>query len=116
MVFKEVAEAFSNGSFKVAYPHFSDNVRWRVIGENSFNGKKAVIENCEKVAGYFESVTTNFTTETVIAAGRRVAVIGTAEFVRDGKRVNFVSACDVYEFNESNQLVTISSYCIADKR
>ena len=36
--------------------------------------------------------------------------------MRDGKRVNFIAACDVYEFNDKNELERISSYCIPDKK
>lgn len=38
-----------------------------------------------------------------------------AEFLRDNKRVSFVSACDVYEFNDDNQIQKITSYCIQSK-
>ena len=116
MTRKQIAEAFSNGIFKETYPYLADNVQWNVVGEGSFNGKNAVIKNCEQVAGYFESVTTNFITEAVISEGSCIVMTGTAEFFRDGKRVNFVSACDVYAFNERNQLQTITSYCISDKK
>ena len=33
----------------------------------------------------------------------------------DGKRISFVSACDIYEFNENKEIVKITSYCIPDK-
>ncbi|MBX3044252.1 MAG: nuclear transport factor 2 family protein [Candidatus Kapabacteria bacterium] len=112
MTKKEIAEAFSNGNFELTYPYLSENVQWTVVGEDYFNGKKAVIDNCRQVARYFNSVTTNFITVNVIADNNRVAVSGTAEFIRDGKTVNFISACDIYEFNCNNELTTITSYCI----
>ena len=84
--------------------------------EIHLDGKKAVMDNCEQVAGYFKSITTKFRILNTIADGNRVAVSGTAEFIRDGKRVNFVSACDVYEFNDTNKLMIITSFCIADKK
>ncbi len=115
MTLKQIAEAFSNGNFEMAYPYLADNVQWTVVGEDYFDGKKAVMGNCGQVASYFKSVTTNFRTINIIADNNRVAVSGTAEFFRDGKRVNFVSACDVYEFNDNNELQTITSYCIQDK-
>jgi hypothetical protein len=115
MTQEQIAKAFSNGNFERIYPYLADDVQWTVAGEDFFDGKKAVMENCAQVAGYFESVTTNFKTIHVISDNNRVAVSGTAEFIRDGKRVNFVSACDVYEFNDNNELQTITSYCIQDK-
>lgn len=115
MTKKEIAEAFSNGKFELTYKYLSDKVKWIVVGENSFEGKKAVVDNCEQTANYFKSVTTNFVTQNVIVDGNRVAINGTAEFIRAGKRVAFVSACDVYEFNDNNELESITSYCIQDK-
>lgn len=110
-----IAKAFSNGEFELTFQYLADNVQWTVVGENHFNGKKAVMNNCEQVAGYFKSVTTNFKTTNIIADNNLVAVCGTAEFIRDDKKVNFVSACDVYEFNDNNKLQTITSYCIQEK-
>ena len=115
MTQKQIAEAFSNGNFELIYPVLADKVQWTVVGEDFFDGKKAVMENCAQVAGYFKSLTTDFKTIHILEDNNRVAVSGTAEFIRDGERVNFVSACDVYEFNEDNELQTITSYCIPDK-
>ena len=115
MTLKQIAEKFSTGNFELIYPHLAENVQWTVVGEDYFNGKKSVIDNCKQVTSYFNSVTTKFNTVTVIVDNNRVAVTGTAEFIRDGKRVNFVSACDVYEFNDNNELQTITSYCISHK-
>ena len=53
---------------------------------------------------YFTSVTTNFKTLNIIAEGNKVVINGTAEFLRDNKRVSFVSACDVYAFNEKSEI------------
>lgn len=116
MTLKQIAEAFSNGNFEVAYPFLADDVRWNVVGEDEFAGKKAVMENCNQVASYFKSVTTNFRAINVIAENGRVAVTGTAEFIRHGQRVNFVSACDVYGFNDKKELQSIVSYCISDRK
>lgn len=116
MTQKQIAEEFSTGNFELIYSYLADNVQWTVVGEEHFNGKKAVIDNCKVVSSYFNSVTTKFKTINIIADNNRVAVTGTAEFIRDGKRVNFVSACDVYEFNDNNELQTIMSYCIAEEK
>lgn len=115
MTQKQIAEAFSNGKFEVAYPYLADNIEWTVVGENVFKGKNAVIQNCEQTANYFKSVTTNFKTINVIEETNRIAINGTAEFIRENKRVAFISACDVYEFNGNNELQKITSYCIQEK-
>ncbi|QEH39666.1 hypothetical protein [Chitinophaga sp. XS-30] len=111
----EIAKAFSNGEFELTFQYLADNVLWTVVGENYFDCKKAVMNNCEQVSSYFKSVTTNFKMTNMIADNNLVAVCGTAEFIRDDKKANFVSACDVYEFNGNNKLQTITSYCIQEK-
>ena len=109
---KEIAELFSNGKFENIMTYLSDRIVWDVIGENIFEGKNAVKENCEQTAKYFNSVQTNFKTNDILVSENKVIIIGTAEFKKDGKRINFVSACDVYEFNEKSEIKKISSYCI----
>lgn len=111
----EIAKAFSNGEFERTYKFISDTADWTVIEEDSFKGKRAIIENCEQVGSYFKSLTTDFKTLNVIAEGNKVVITGTAEFLKDGKRVSFVSACDIYEFNDDDQIQNITSYCISSK-
>jgi len=112
---KKIAELFSHGKFDKTLNCLSEDITWNVIGENIFDGKKAVTKNCEQTAEYFKSVQTDFKTDKLIESDNKVIVIGTAEFKRDGKRLNFISACDIYEFNEQNEIEKISSYCIPEK-
>lgn len=113
---KEIAEFFSNGKFENIVDCFSDVIVWNDIGETIFQGKDAVKENCEQTAEYFKSMQTDFKTNDIIVSENKIVIIGTAEFKRDGKRINFVSACDVYEFNEKDEIEKISSYCIPEKK
>ena len=115
MTKSEIARAFSNGEFVKTYDFIAENAEWIVIEEDKFIGKQAIIDNCEKVGSYFKSVTTDFKTLNTIADGNIVVINGTAEFLRDGKRISFVSACDVYEFNDQDNIKTVSSYCIQSK-
>ena len=112
----EIAEAFSNGEFEKIYEFISDNAEWIVIEEDKFIGKNAIIDNCKQVAAYFKSLSTNFKTLNIIADGNKIVINGTAEFSRDNKRVSFVSACDIYEFNDNNKIQQITSYCIQSKQ
>jgi len=107
----EIAKAFSNGEFDKIKDFIAHDAIWEVVEEDIFIGKNAIVENCNQVGQYFKSVTTNFKTLNVIAENNKVVVNGTAEFIRDGKRVSFVSACDLYEFNDSNQIQKVTSYC-----
>jgi ketosteroid isomerase-like protein len=111
----EIAKAFSNGEFEMTYNFISDNAKWVVIEVDKFIGKQAIIDNCEQVSNYFQSVTTEFKTLNIISDGNKVVINGTAEFLRNNKRVSFVSACDVYEFNEKSEIQKITSYCIQSK-
>jgi hypothetical protein len=108
----EISKAFSNGEFERTYAFISDAAEWTVVGEDKFVGKKAIVDNCEKVGSYFRSVQTDFKTLNVISEGNKVAINGTAEFFRDGGRVSLISACDVYEFNDHGLIESITSYCI----
>ncbi len=111
----EIAKAFSIGEFEKTYKFISDFAEWTVIEETKFIGKQAILDNCVQVGNYFKSVKTNFKTLNIIADGNKVVINGTAEFMRDNKRISFVSACDIYEFNEINQIKNITSYCIQTK-
>ena len=115
MTQKEIAESFSNGKFELVFEHFAENIQWTIIGEAQYDGIKEVIENCEQTVNYFKSVTTEFKTLNVIEGNNLIAINGTAEFLKDNKRVAFVSACDVYEFNNENKLERITSYCFQNK-
>ena len=108
----EIANAFSNGEFEKTNKFISDTAVWTVVEEDIFIGKQAIIDNCEQVSSYFQSVTTDFKTLNIIAEANKVVINGTAEFLRDNQRVSFVSACDVYEFDDNNQIQNITSYCI----
>lgn len=116
MTKQQIAEAFSNGNFESAYPYLAENVLWVIVGENSFQGKKSVIENCEQTAAYFKSVQTDFKTNHLLQDNNKIAISGTAEFFKGGKSVAYVSAFDLYEFNTEEKLQNITSYCIQDSK
>ncbi len=111
----EIAIAFSKGEFDKTDDFIADDAVWEVVDEDIFKGKNAIIENCNQVAQYFKSVTTDFKTLNIISEDNKVVVNGTAGFFRGGKQVSFVSACDIYEFNDKNQILKITSYCIQAK-
>jgi len=112
---EQIAKEFSTGNFDSIFQYLSENVQWNIIGQRSFEGKIDVISNCKNTAEYFKSVQTNFIVEDILKHKNKVVVIGTAEFLRDGKRLDFVHATDIYEFNEDKMISKISSYCISEK-
>ncbi len=116
MTRSEIAEAFSIGKFEKTNKFISENAVWTIIEEDIFVGKQAIIDNCEQVGNYFKSIITDFKILNIISEGNKVVINGTADFISENKRVSFVSACDIYEFNENNQIQNITSYCIQSKK
>lgn len=113
---KEIAVSFSNGNFETTFPYLSEGIVWHVVGENTFKGKPEVIANCKQTTEYFKTVQIKFKTDDVIVADSKVVVRGSAEFYRDGKLLNYILACDVYEFNNDIRLESILSYCIPENK
>lgn len=113
---KEIATLFSTGKFLSVLAYLTDDIVWNTIGDRSFKGKKSVTEHCESTAAYFTSVETVFTTNDILIADLKVVVTGTAEFRKNDQLLHFISACDIYEFDRTNQLKKIDSYCIPEKK
>ncbi|MDF2455126.1 MAG: hypothetical protein K0R51_1119 [Cytophagaceae bacterium] len=111
----EIAQAFSGGKFEKCFDYLTDQTIWNTPGEQYLKGKDEIIPFCKKVTAYFESVTTDFKPLHLIEGDCCVAINGTAEFIREGKYVSIVSSCDVYEFTDQNEIVSIYSYCITEK-
>lgn len=111
-----IATAFSKGDFESTYPYIATDAIWIVVEEATYNGKPAIVQQCEQVGNYFKSISTYFVTEHVVTEKSKVVISGTAEFIREGERISFVHACDVYVFNENNQIQQITSYCIESKK
>lgn len=112
---KEIAQAFSGGHFEKCLDYLTDQTIWNTPGEQFLTGRNEIEPFCKNVAAYFSSVTTNFKQLNLIENDHCVAINGTAEFIREGKRVSFVSSCDVYEFDSENKIMSINSYCITEQ-
>ncbi len=111
----EIAQAFSGGQFEKCLDYLTDQTIWNTPGEQYLTGRNEIAQFCKNITAYFSSVTTNFKQLNLIENDRCVAINGTAEFIREGKRVSFVSSCDVYEFDADNKILTIHSYCITER-
>ena len=85
MTLTDIAICFSTGQFSRIQQHFSETITWEIVGEQRLSG--------------FET-------------GHHVIVQGEAQF-HDAKQTSRISACDVYTFNNLNQLAQIQSYCIS---
>lgn len=107
-----IAQAFSMGKFDEVLEFIAEDAVWEVVEEGFFEGKDAIVANCNQVAAYFNAVQTEFNLLHTVSQDNKVVVNGTAGFYREGKPVSFVSACDLYEFNDQDKLQRITSYCI----
>jgi ketosteroid isomerase-like protein len=107
----QISKEFSNGNFKFAYDYLADDVIWNIAGDKILQGKKSVIEFCNKTTQYFSEVTTTFNMHNAIVDGDCVAIDGTAEFINQEGKSTHISSCDVYRF-KNEQLLNITSYCI----
>ena len=115
MTKSEIAQVFSQGDFEKCFVYLTDQTIWDTPGEQNLIGRKEIESFCKNVKAYFDSVTTNFQQINVIENTNCVAINGTAEFIREGKRMSFVSSCDIYVFDANNNIASITSYCITDK-
>ena len=111
----EIAKAFSSGNFEICFGHLTDKTFWNTPGEQYLTGRNQIEPFCKKIRAYFDGITTNFQQLNLIENEHCVAINGTAEFIRDGKRVSFVSSCGVYEFDGNNKIISINSYCITER-
>ncbi|MBX2962366.1 MAG: nuclear transport factor 2 family protein [Cyclobacteriaceae bacterium] len=112
---KDIAQAFSGGEFEKCFNYLTDQTIWNTPGEQYLTGRSEIAPFCKKIAAYFSGVSTKFNQLNLIENDRCVAITGTAEFIREGKRVSFISSCDVYEFDIHNNIVSINSYCITER-
>ena len=115
MTKSEIAAAFSCGQFEKCFDCLTVKTIWNTPGEQFLTGRSEIEPFCKNIAAYFNSVTTNFKQLNLIENDRCVAINGTAEFIREGKRISFVSSCDVYEFDNDNKIISIHSYCITER-
>ena len=112
MTKREIAESLSAGNYEKVIDKLADNIEWNMYEESDFiKGKPEFIEFAEKVGAYFRSVTTRFELSGIIEDENKIAVYGRAEFIRDGKTVNSVNSCDVYEFDADGKVSKVHSYC-----
>ena len=116
MTKKEISEAFSGGQFNKCLEYLTDQTICNTPGEQWLKGRNEIEPFCKNIAAYFGSVTTIFKQLNLIENENCVAINGTAEFIREGKRVAFVSSCDVYEFDSNNKILSINSYCITERQ
>ena len=112
MTLTDIATCFSTGQFSRIQQHFSETITWEIIGERQLSGIDQVLKHCQSIEHYFTTVAHEFYIQAIHQASLHVIVQGEAQF-HDTQQTSRISACDVYTFNNSNQLAQIQSYCIS---
>ncbi|MBP6114325.1 MAG: nuclear transport factor 2 family protein [Acinetobacter sp.] len=107
----DIAKHFSLGQFSQIFQYLDDEILWNVIGESTFSGKLAVIEQTQKIESYFQSVTHHFELDQIHLTDPFIIIQGQAIF-QSSDQITKISACDIYQFNQSSQIIKIQSYCI----
>ena len=111
----DIAKHFSLGQFSQIFQYLDDEILWDVIGESTFSGKLAVIEQTQKIESYFQSVTHHFELDQIHLTDPFIIIQGQASF-QSSDQTTKISACDIYEFNQASQIIKIQSYCIPLKQ
>ena len=112
MTLTDIATYFSTGQFSRIQQHFSEAITWEIVGEQRLSGFDQVLKHCQSIEHYFSTVAYKFHIQAIHQTGHHVIVQGEAQF-HDTKQRSRISACDVYTFNNLNQLIQIQSYCIS---
>lgn len=117
MTKREIAESLSGAEFEKVKDKLSENIEWNIYEESMFiKGRQSVIEFSDKIREYFKSITTNFETTGIIEDENKIAIYGKAEFIKEGAIVNSINSCDVYEFDEDENVLKVHSYCNSENR
>ena len=111
----EIAKCFSLGQFSQIDQYLDDNIIWDVIGENTFLGKLAVLQQTQKIESYFQSVIHHFQLDQTHLIDQHIIIQGQAIF-QSSDQITKISACDIYEFSQESKIVKIQSYCIPLKQ
>ena len=107
-----IARLFSGGQFDDVANRLSEKVKFHIYEDKKhLVGKPQVVEFCKGIADYFSSIETDFRETGSLIAKNKVAIYGYGEFKKEGKLVNAVHSCDVYEFNDQGMIEKIHSYC-----
>ena len=110
---QQIAEAFSRHRFREVYDRFAPDLRWRVPGQDTLEGKDAVIAACESsLAGLEQLERTEFSRFVSVAGPSTAAVDAIGHYIAaDGAR-SVVSSADIYEFDADGMVTTITSYAV----
>ena len=108
---EEIARAFSEHRFAETYPHLAPAVRWTNIGAESFTGREAIVDACDRSAAYLAGVTTTSGYVRTVVGETAVVVDTRTQYTDPDGGTSHVASCDIYEFADG-QVVEITSYTV----
>ena len=95
-------EAFSMGESTAALEFIAASIEWHIVGDRTIDGNAAVKEMCEDAASQGKA---NCQNGRVIKA-KNHSIVESADLYTD------MHYCDIYTI-ERNQIMEITSYCLA---
>lgn len=105
---KELTAAFAKGDSKYILAHVTEDIRWKILGYGSIEGKDDLTNTLKQM----KSLKVNTVTIHHIATHGKAGFVNGTTLLEDGKMSTF---CDVYEFSNAkgSAVKEITSYVIA---
>ena len=110
---KQIAEAFSGHRFPETFHHLAANVRWVLPGQETIEGRSAVIDACNSSAAQMANLeAVEFTRFVSVSDDRVAAIDAVARYVSADGTVSIVSSADIYEFDDNGRVAVVTSYAV----
>lgn len=110
---RQLAEAFSAHRFEEVYERLAESVTWVLPGQESIDGRAAVVAACRGAAEAFAGMAgTSFERFVSVGDASTAAVDAIGRYEGADGSVSVVSSADVYEFDADGMLVRITSYAV----
>lgn len=108
LVLRDLNIAFAKADVEGILDHFTDDIRWQMVGEADLRGKEAVRESLEAMKGM---VASELVILSIITHGSEGAVNGVITTEQGGS----FAFCDVYRFESasSKKIKSMMSYAIS---
>ena len=110
---QQISEAFSGHRFAEVYDFLAPDVRWVLPGQDTIEGRDAVVAACAASAAEMASLEEMEFTRFVSVHGDRIAAVDAiGRYVSHDGSVSVVSSADIYEFDGDGLVTTITSYAV----
>ena len=110
---QQISEAFSGHRFADVYGFLAADVRWVLPGQDTIEGRDAVVAACDASAAEMTRLQSTEFTRFVSVHGDRVAAVDAiGRYVSADGSVSIVSSADIYEFDGDGRVTVITSYAV----